>query len=66
MNGKKAKELKKKAGYKGESWFEDITYHNVFWKMEKGKKLFYEVVNPIKLKLGSKKLYKDLKKAYIY
>lgn len=64
MNGKKAKQLRREAGYTGESWKIDESYHPVFSHMEKGNKKYYEVVNPIKLKPGSKTLYKEKKDAY--
>ena len=59
-----AKRLRNEAGYTGECWYETKTYHPVFWKMEKGNKLYSEVIDPIKLKLGSKTLYKEKKRAY--
>lgn len=64
MRASVAKRLKREAGYTGESWYEDQTFHPVFHMMAKGKKLYAEVTDPIKLKLGSKTLYKEKKRAY--
>ena len=64
MNGKKAKQLRKQVGYTGESWMEDQTFHYTFSHMENKEKKFMEITNPIKLKIGSKTMYKDKKNAY--